>query len=225
MITYKRTLAWENFIHRDQIMADPGFTTMVIRYNMGRVRDERLSHFEKWSVGEGSPKIVRVTSVGAEDLQVELSSETNRKKVRELLIDQVGSSVMLKAEVRHGNRFFKLDGAEGQGEVRVGNGDVIGWPDHSPYKFYEFRQNGTIVAKALIGHCEKYLKTAPAIELLEVAKEHQLRRIGTKIVELIEDEARADGFERIWANNISRAVDFWERLDYKEVRGDGTKAI
>ena len=206
-------------------MADPNYTTMVIRYNREAVRDERASHIEKWSLGEGMPMIVKVTLVGTEDLHVELSSETSRKKVRELLIDQAGGRVSLKAEVCHGNRFFKLDGTDGHGEVRVGNGNINGWPDHSLYKFYEFRQNGAIVAKALIGHCEKDLRTAPAIELLEVAKEHQLKRIGTKIVELIENEARAEGFDRIWANNITRAVDFWERLDYKEVIGDGTKAL
>ncbi len=206
-------------------MADPNYTTMVIRYNKEGARDEQLSHIERWSIEEDRPKIVKVTPVGTEDLHVKLSAETDRKKVQALLIDRAEGSASIRAEVGHGSRPFKLDGTNGHGEVRVGDGNIRGWPDHSPYKFYEFSQNGMTVAKALIGHCEKNFRTAPAIELLEVVKEHQLRRIGTKLVELIENEARTEGFDRIWANNITRAVDFWGRLNYKEVIGDGTKSI
>ena len=95
-----------------------------------------------------------------------------------------------------------------------------------PYKFIELRSNRRLLAKMLVSHFNAAMNEAvPTMEMLEVVKEERGKGIGSAMIGFVEEEARQEGFDRVWGTDAERSMELLEKLGYEFDAEEGRKHL
>ena len=118
-------------------------------------------------------------------------------------------------EVVHGVKRRVLAGL-GTVTERIGNVDSSDEIDLYPYEFIELRRGRTLVAKMLVSHHNYDMgEFAPTMELLEVVESERGKGFGSRMIGLVETEAKERGFDRVWGTDANLSHELLEKLGYE----------
>ena len=133
--------------------------------------------------------------------------------------------VVFAGTVSHGTSRFQLK-EFGTITERVGVVMEGGYPDLYPYKFLSLRRNRRLIAKMLVSHYNHEITEAsPTMEILEVVEGERGKGVGRSMIELVENEARDDGFDRVWGTDAELSMKLLKKLGYDFDLEDGVKYL
>ena len=231
-------LTWENYPDHSKVVTDGNLVTFVVGFGSSDLSASAVVSFQSWlekssySVALRGETLVATSHESGAILfrddhswvPIRCQRGRTRKGVRAWLDDQASSTVFI-GEVIHGVKRKKLTGF---GTLNVYTGIVGDGMDANPYpyKFIELRSNRRLLAKMLVSHFNAAMNEAvPTMEILEVVKEERGKGIGSAMIGFVEEEARQEGFDRVWGTDAERSMELLEKLGYEFDAEEGRKHL
>jgi GNAT superfamily N-acetyltransferase len=238
-------LNWRKYPHAEDIDPEGGLATVVVGFEDLDKSKPAAEYFRQWLSQNGfsfeqqrsDPNLtedpVMVASSGRDTVMFRddfgyMPIRCPQGKLCAVISDWFASSVhdvAFVGAVDHGTWRFQLKGY-GTVTERVGVVTKDGYPNLYPYKFLSLRRNRRLIAKMLVSHYNHEMAEAsPTMEMLEVVEEERGKGIGRSMIELVEDKARDDGFEKIWGTDAELSMKLLKRLGYDFDLEDGVKYL
>jgi N-acetylglutamate synthase-like GNAT family acetyltransferase len=96
----------------------------------------------------------------------------------------------------------------------------------TPHTFYRFTKQRKLIGKASIDYFNGEMgEYAPSIDMFEILPQFRGHGTGKRLLQLIEDDAQAAGFDRIWATEVVSSFDFWKKAGYDIDIDEGLKCL
>lgn len=243
------TLRWEIYPKREHLEVNPGMSTLFCFCDDGEAIKTAMSRIERWlkkshyeveafwpdayldeytvqvkKATKVAEKIIVVPAWCDDAIIIRISESDIYDKLKGPIYKDFGNDIVWVASVNHTKTSFALEGFEGKGTMLVGTLDRPEENQLHLYKFYEFRVGRKLAAKALVNYVNgEMAETGPTIEMLEVRKSWQGKGIARKLLKKIEEDAKYEGFIKIWSSDDRLAMDFWEHMGYEMDLDEGYK--
>lgn len=243
----KWKLNWKEYIERGEILTEPNVTTFVARYESEEKARSVFSELRKWLTENGldikikkedkelDTVILQAVSGNNEILAEKgygdyIIARSNNPSYTDSVRMFLGQHYVLEtpfiAELPHKKRKFELKKHAIMGLSLTGiTTKTESILDLFPYTYYELKKGRKIIGKAILSYYNHEMDDcAPVIKLFEIIEEYSGYGIGTKLLQIIEEDAYDSGFDRIWASD-TKSVEFWMKAGYEIDIDEGFKSL